>query len=67
MSISEKTPEHKVGFRLSMPGEIGLLALVAGGFLLLHVLAGTLMLPSGSNLVTPQEQANVQASVSSAD
>jgi hypothetical protein len=67
MSISEKTSERKAGFRLSMPGEIGLLALVAGGFLLLHVLAGTLMLPSGSNLVTPQEQANVQASVSSAD
>jgi hypothetical protein len=67
MSISEKTPERKAGVRLSMPGEIGLLALVAGGFLLLHVLAGTLMLPSGSNLVTPQQQANEQASASSAD
>ena len=67
MSISEKNPERKAGVRLSMPGEIALLALVAGGFLLLHVLAGTLMLPSGSGLVTPQEQANEQASVSSAD
>jgi hypothetical protein len=63
MSISEKTPERKAGFRLSMPGEIALLALVAGGFLLLHVLAGALMLPSGSSVVTPQEQ----ASLSSAD
>jgi hypothetical protein len=63
MSISEKTSEGKAGFRLSMPGEIALLALVACGFLLLHVLAGTLMLPSGGNLVTPQEQ----ASLSSAD
>lgn len=67
MSISEKTSERKAGFRLSMPGEIALLALIAGGFLLLHVLAGTLMLPSGSSLVTPQEQANVQASLPSAD
>jgi hypothetical protein len=63
MSISEKTSERKARFRLSMPGEIGLLALVACGFLLLHVLVGTLMLPSGSGLVTPQEQ----ASLSSAD
>ena len=63
MSISEKTPERKAGFRLSMPGEIALLVLIAGGFLLLHVLVGTLMLPSGSGLVTPQEQ----ASLSSAD
>jgi hypothetical protein len=63
MSISEKTSVSKAAFRLSMPGEIALLALVAGGFLLLHVLAGTLMLPSGSGLVTPQEQ----ASLSSAD
>jgi hypothetical protein len=67
MSISEKTSERKTGFRLSMPGEIALLALVACGFLLLHVLAGTLMLPSGSGLVAPQEQASVQASLSSAD
>jgi hypothetical protein len=67
MSISEKTSERKAGFRLPMPGEIAVLAAIAGGFLLLHVLAGTLMLPSGSGLVTPQEQANVQASVSSAD
>jgi hypothetical protein len=63
MSTSEKTPERKAGFRLSVPGEIALLALVACGFLLLHVLVGTLMLPSGSGLVTPQEQ----ASLSSAD
>jgi hypothetical protein len=67
MSIGEKTSERKAGFRLSMPGEIAVLAAIAGGFLLLHVLAGTLMLPSGSGLATPQEQANVQASVSSAD
>jgi hypothetical protein len=63
MSISEKNPQRRAAFRLSMPGEIALLALVAGGFLLLHVLAGTLMLPSGSGVVTPQEQ----ASLSSAD
>jgi hypothetical protein len=62
MSISERTPARKARFRLS-PGEIALLAAIAGGFLLLHVLAGTLMLPSGSNVVTPQEQ----ASLSSAD
>jgi len=67
MSISEKTSERKAGFRLSMPGEIALLALDACGFLLLHVLVGTLMLPSGSGLVTPREQSNVQASMSSAD
>jgi hypothetical protein len=63
MSISEKTSQRKAGFRLSMPGEIALLALIACGFLLLHVLSGTLMLPRGSGLVTPQEQ----ASLSSAD
>jgi hypothetical protein len=63
MSISERTSARKARFRLSMPGEIALLALVACGFLLLHVLVGTLMLPSGSGLVTPQEQ----ASLSSAD
>jgi hypothetical protein len=63
MSISEKTSERKAGFRLSMSSEIALLAAVACAFLLLHVLAGTLMLPSGSSLVTPQEQ----ASLSSAD
>jgi len=63
MSISERTPARIARFRLSMPGEIALLALVACGFLLLHVLVGTLMLPSGSGLVTPQEQ----ASLSSAD
>jgi hypothetical protein len=67
MSISERTPTRKAGFRLSMPGEIAVLAAIASGFLLLHVLAGTLMLPSGSGLVTPQEQASEQASVSSAD
>jgi hypothetical protein len=61
MSISEKTPGRKAGFRLSMPGEIALLALIAGGFLLLHVLAGALMLPSGSSVVTPQEQANLSS------
>ena len=67
MSIDEKNSERKARFGLSMRGEIALLALVAGGFLLLHVLAGTLMLPRGSGLVAPQEQANVQANVSSAD
>jgi hypothetical protein len=63
MSISERTPARKARFRLSVPGEIALLAAIAGGFLLLHVLAGTMMLPNGSNVVTPQEQ----ASLSSAD
>ena len=63
MSIGERTSERKQRFRLSMPGEITLLAAVAGGFLLLHVLAGALMLPGGSDLATPLEQ----ASVSSAD
>jgi len=62
MSISERTPERKAGFRLSMTGEIALLVLIAGGFLLLHVLAGTLMLPSGSSVVTPQEQASLSSS-----
>jgi hypothetical protein len=61
MSISEKTPERKTGFRLSMPGEIALLVAIACGFLLLHVLAGTLMLPSGSGLVTPQEKAGASS------
>jgi hypothetical protein len=62
MSISERNSARK-RFRLPMPGEITLLAVVAGGFLLLHVLAGTLMLPSGGSAMTPQGQ----ASVSSAD
>ena len=61
MSISERTPARKARFRLSMRGEIALLAAIAGGFLLLHVLAGTLLLPSGSDVVTPQEQANVSS------
>jgi hypothetical protein len=59
MSISDKNPESKSRFGLSMSGEIAVLAVVAGGFLLLHVLAGTLMLPSGSGPVTPQEQASL--------
>ena len=67
MSIGERTPAPRVRFRLPVPGEIALLAAIACGFLLLHVLAGTLMLPSGSGLVTPQEQASEQASLSSAD
>ncbi len=62
MSINERAPVRK-RFRLTMPGEIMLLAAVAGGFLLLHVLAGTLRLPGGSSAMTPQEQ----ASLSSAD
>jgi hypothetical protein len=62
MSISEKPLDGKSRF-LSISGEIAVLAAIAGAFLLLHVLAGTLMLPSGSGLVTPQEQ----ASLSSAD
>jgi hypothetical protein len=67
MSIDKKTPESKARFGMTMQGEIALLALVAGGFLLLHVLAGTMMLPSGSGLVIPQEQASVHASLPSAD
>ena len=63
MSISEKSPERNSRFRPSMSGEIAVLAAVAGGFLLLHVLVGTLMLPSGDGVTTPQEQ----ASLSSAD
>ena len=61
MSISERTPATKSRFRLSIPGEIALLAAIAGGFLLLHVLAGTLMLPSGSGPVTPREQARMSS------
>jgi hypothetical protein len=66
MSISERTPERtsatRARFRLSMPGEIALLAAIACGFLLLHVLVGTLMLPSGSGPVTPQERASLSSS-----
>jgi hypothetical protein len=61
MSISERNSARKERTRPSMPGEITLLAVVAGAFFLLHVLAGTLMQPSGSGLVTPQEQANVSS------
>jgi hypothetical protein len=63
MSISERTPPRKARFGLPISGEIALLAAVACAFLLLPVLAGTLMLPSDSSLVTPQGL----ASVSSAD
>jgi hypothetical protein len=62
MSISERTPKTKSRFRLSMPGEIALLAAIACGFLLLHVLAGTLMQPSGNGPVTPQERASLSSS-----
>jgi len=62
MSISERSPAPKARFRLSMPGEVALLAAIACGFLLLHVLVGTLMLPSGSGPVTPQEQASLSSS-----
>lgn len=62
MSINESNSTRKQRFGLSMPGEIALLAAVACGFLLLHVVVGTLMLPSGSGLVTPQEQASLSSS-----
>ena len=60
MSISERTPAPKA--RSGLSREIALLAAIACGFLLLHVLVGTLMLPSGSGPVTPQEQASLSSS-----
>jgi hypothetical protein len=61
MSISERASERKESTRLPVLSEIKLLGLVAFGFLILHVLAGMLLLPSGSGLVTPQEQASVSS------
>jgi hypothetical protein len=61
MSISEKTSEPKASVRLPRPGEITLLAMIALGFLLLHVLAGVLLLPNSSGLIAPQEQASVSS------
>jgi hypothetical protein len=63
MSISERRPVRKERNWLPLPGKITLLVAIACGFMLLHIVAGVLLLPSGSGLVTPQEQ----ASVSSAD
>jgi hypothetical protein len=56
MAIGEKPPE-----RLSRPGEITLLAMIAFGFMLLHIVAGTLLLPGSSGVVTPQEQASLSS------
>jgi hypothetical protein len=61
MSISERSPERKAHIRLPKPGEITLLAMIALAFLLLHVVAGVLMLPGSSGLVTPQEQGSVSS------
>jgi hypothetical protein len=61
MSIGEKTPERRPGFRLPRPGEITLLAMIAFGFMLLHIVAGTLLLPNSSGVVTPQEQASLSS------
>ena len=61
MSISDRTSEHKAHSWLPLPGKITLLVAIAIGFMLLHLAAGVLLLPSGSGLVTPHEQASVSS------
>jgi hypothetical protein len=62
MSISERTPVRKEQTWLPLPSRITLLVAIACGFMLLHLVAGVLLLPSGSGPVTPQEQASVSSS-----
>lgn len=44
MSLSEKSSERKL--QISAPGEIGLLATIAIGFVILHILAATILTPA---------------------
>jgi uncharacterized iron-regulated membrane protein len=62
MSVSERSSVRKEHTWLPLPSKITLLVAIALGFMLLHVVAGLLLLPSGSGLITPQEQASVSSS-----
>ena len=62
MSISERTPLRSERTRLPLPSKIKLLVAIAFGFMLFHIVAGVLLLPSGSGPVTPQAQASMLSS-----
>lgn len=56
MSVSDRNSPRNEPARWPVGRQITLLLLIAAGFLLLHVLAGTLLLPAG-NGPPPQERA----------
>lgn len=57
MSINERAPVREARTWLPLPSKITLLVAIACGFMLLHIVAGMLLLPSGSGPVTPPERA----------
>ncbi len=62
MSISERTPLRKPQGWLPLPSRITLLVAIACGFMLLHLIAGVLLLPRGSALVMPNERSSMSPS-----
>jgi len=57
MLVNERPLPRKLSIQLPLPGEMALLTTVAIAFLILHVLAGTLLLKApASAAVTPQQQ-----------
>ena len=57
MSISERQSEAKLPVRLASPSENILLAAIAIGFLVLHILTAALLLPAaaGTSVTAPEE------------
>jgi hypothetical protein len=62
MSTSEGTSTRKEPVRLPVLSETALLAIIAFGFLMLHILIGVLLLPGRSDPSTPQQQPRVSFS-----
>jgi hypothetical protein len=58
MQINESLSQAKLPARLPVPSEKALLTTVAAAFLLLHLLAGMVVLRAAANeTMTPQQQA----------
>jgi hypothetical protein len=56
MSIAERPPARRSPIRLFALNEITVLGLIAVGFLVVHILAGILLLPAAAGgSVTPRE------------
>jgi hypothetical protein len=57
MSASEEPSHHKVVAGLGMPSEKTLLTIIAVAFLILHILAGSLLLGPATGQVAPEAAA----------
>jgi hypothetical protein len=56
MSISERPLQARSSVRLPVVSEITLLATIAAAFLILHVLAGTILLRAPADVATPSHE-----------